>query len=300
MNPGVSKEETRQRQDGCSPRKGTEMELHSAALLASLLTVAIFLFGWRRSTQKESKEAQQATAIGGIEISRSPTQVAGKESDTRREKSAAAESNKSWKNDHFMNDDQSLKNSPEKARLIQQLRLIVMRDNKQNTETNHGDGSRMLRSSSRDDRYDKVNMHVRDAEAKRDVQKDTKKDKIEGICFHDLHRDLKSSGETLESMLRRFLKARNWDVEKAYRMLRDDWRWRREEDITALADEHGEAVLGCRIADIWEWSPAWSQGSDTQGRPVLYKRWGNFNFKRIKQHTTLHRFVRYHTWYVPY
>eukprot|EP00466_Bigelowiella_natans_P009741 jgi/Bigna1/137800/aug1.41_g12508 len=108
--------------------------------------------------------------------------------------------------------------------------------------------------------------------------------------------DLPSSSEEREQTLCRFLRARKFDVEKSFKMLKDDIDWRKEKDVVALKAQSEKEVLKCDPALLHHYLPVWHQGVDKQNNPVVYKKFGNFEIWNVTKETTIENLVDYHLW----
>lgn len=102
--------------------------------------------------------------------------------------------------------------------------------------------------------------------------------------------------ETRQHLLCRFLRARKFNVNKAFDMLKSDIKWREEEKVVDLRTLTEKEVLGCDPKVLLEGLPMWQQGHDKQGRPVIYKKFGNFEVWKLTEHTSLDHLVRHHLW----
>ena len=78
--------------------------------------------------------------------------------------------------------------------------------------------------------------------------------------------------ETEEHFLLRFLRARQFNVNKAWDMMLADITWRTEYGTLALREKTMAEVVQCDVALIHHHLPIWQAGCDLQGRPVVYKR----------------------------
>eukprot|EP00932_Pfiesteria_piscicida_P018722 SRR837773.5573.p1 GENE.SRR837773.5573~~SRR837773.5573.p1 ORF type:complete len:177 (-),score=26.66 SRR837773.5573:523-1053(-) len=81
-------------------------------------------------------------------------------------------------------------------------------------------------------------------------------------------------GETLDTCLLRFLKARDLRIEPAEELLMKDLDWRSEISVSALADREVQDIVGCEESIITENLPRWHQGFDRSGTPVIFKHYG--------------------------
>lgn len=86
----------------------------------------------------------------------------------------------------------------------------------------------------------------------------------------DPHRCVPAESET--HLLLRFLRARQFSVDKAWDMLAADIAWREEYGVLALRDLSMAAVVQCDVDIVHHHLPIWHAGFDMQGRPVVYKR----------------------------
>ena len=109
---------------------------------------------------------------------------------------------------------------------------------------------------------------------------------------------LKVAAESEEIFLLRFLRARKFQVDKSWEMLRKHLEWRRIERIDAMSAQVGADVLGVPVERLWDHLPTWTQGFDRHGGPVIYKDWGSFNVSRalIELNIPVENLVRYHIW----
>ncbi|GAB5353210.1 hypothetical protein AAMO2058_000018200 [Amorphochlora amoebiformis] len=102
--------------------------------------------------------------------------------------------------------------------------------------------------------------------------------------------------ETQDLILLRFLRARNFEVKKAYKLLSDDIAWRKDKDVKSLKKKTEREVLGCDPKLMHTHLPVWHQGCDKQGRPVIYKIFGNFQIWEVTKHTSLEKLIDHHLW----
>jgi hypothetical protein len=96
--------------------------------------------------------------------------------------------------------------------------------------------------------------------------------------------------------LLRFLRARKFNVNDAFNMIKEDVKWRCEENRLNLRQETAEEVLGCNVGELYKYFPTWIQGKDKQLRPVSYRQFGRFEIWNVLKITTMQRLIRFHAW----
>ena len=94
----------------------------------------------------------------------------------------------------------------------------------------------------------------------------------------------------------RFLRARKFNVKNTLNMIREDVRWRSEDDRLKLSTESAENVLQCDIPSLYQYFPVWFQGFDKQLRPVSYRQFGKFEIWNVLKLTSMEKLVRFHAW----
>eukprot|EP00928_Gymnodinium_smaydae_P038195 TRINITY_DN2638_c0_g1_i1.p1 TRINITY_DN2638_c0_g1~~TRINITY_DN2638_c0_g1_i1.p1 ORF type:complete len:394 (-),score=46.02 TRINITY_DN2638_c0_g1_i1:144-1289(-) len=105
------------------------------------------------------------------------------------------------------------------------------------------------------------------------------------------------SGESEEQLLLRFLRARKFDVVKAFDMLKADFEWRREEEVSALASRTENEVLGSNREAVHATMPWKHIGSDRQGRPIIAKHMGHkCDLSKLMRQMTIEELMQYHIW----
>eukprot|EP00963_Diacronema_lutheri_P001597 scaffold102_cov340-Pavlova_lutheri.AAC.54 len=93
-----------------------------------------------------------------------------------------------------------------------------------------------------------------------------------------------------EYALHRFLRARQFNVEKALEMIKKNIRWREENQV-----EH--IVSTFRFEEEQAFLRVYPQGyykTDKQGRPIYYQKLGGVTWKKLTAVTTVERFLKYH------
>lgn len=96
--------------------------------------------------------------------------------------------------------------------------------------------------------------------------------------------------------LLRFLRARKFNVQQAFQMVKEDVKWRSEEGRFNLRYETAEEVLGCDLAKLYRYFPTWIQGQDKQLRPVSYRQFGKFEIWNVLKLTSMQKLIRFHAW----
>jgi hypothetical protein len=106
---------------------------------------------------------------------------------------------------------------------------------------------------------------------------------------------LNALSETL--VLLRYLRANNFDVEKAHDHVVTNIKWRADNNIKELISMQPNEILGFDVMDIMPIAPHWQQGFDKCGRPIIYKHYGStFDATVIKNMSSLQHLERYHVW----
>ena len=102
--------------------------------------------------------------------------------------------------------------------------------------------------------------------------------------------------EHVDTFLLRFLRARKFNLTKAFQMLKDDVEWRKEWRVSELRRQTPEQILGCARHLVDRHLPIWQRGFDREGRPVFYQHAMSFYVDRMLEHTTMDAALRYHVW----
>jgi hypothetical protein len=79
-------------------------------------------------------------------------------------------------------------------------------------------------------------------------------------------------------------------------MIREDVKWRSENNRLQLNTESAQEVLNCEVHLLYKYFPVWFQGFDKQMRPVSYRRFGQLEIWNVLKLTTMERLVRFHAW----
>lgn len=98
--------------------------------------------------------------------------------------------------------------------------------------------------------------------------------------------------------LLRYLRANNFDVNKATKHMTDNIAWRAHHKVSELVHRRPEELLGFPMEDLTKVLPHWHSGFDKTGRPVIYKQYGKFDATRIKALAggSFDNLIRYHIW----
>lgn len=96
--------------------------------------------------------------------------------------------------------------------------------------------------------------------------------------------------------LLRFLRARKFNVKQALHLVREDVRWRSEDNRMHLRRESASEVLECDLGKLYTYFPTWIEGHDKQLRPVSYRQFGKFEVWNVLKLTSMDRLIRFHAW----
>ncbi len=111
----------------------------------------------------------------------------------------------------------------------------------------------------------------------------------------NLDRWCASSGESLEDLAIRFLRARRGKVSDALLKLEEDVKWRVQEAVDSLPARSVKEISGLDEKIIQSYIPNWIQGYDKKGRPVMYTAYGNFEVDTLmKKGTTVEKLLLLH------
>jgi hypothetical protein len=94
----------------------------------------------------------------------------------------------------------------------------------------------------------------------------------------------------------RFLRARQFDVEKALALLRLHLEWRESVGIQRLGAGTEAEALGCDPALIHYYLPTYMDSTDLQGRNVTFSKWGDLRVDEMLKSTSHEGLARHHIW----
>lgn len=112
---------------------------------------------------------------------------------------------------------------------------------------------------------------------------------ISKLASHTLHPTL---------LLLRYLRSNSFSVEKTFKHIQDNVKWRLEMNAQALSSGYRpESILNItNMSGITSIFPHWHCGYDRVGRPVLYKQYGKFDCTKLLKLTSIENLLKYHTW----
>jgi len=91
--------------------------------------------------------------------------------------------------------------------------------------------------------------------------------------------------------LRRFLKARDYDLEAAYKMYTNCLKWRKDNDIDHILDKEPE-----KLATYNKLISSKNHGFDKHGRPIYYERVGTIHYPTVLEYLTVDDLIHIHIW----
>jgi hypothetical protein len=96
--------------------------------------------------------------------------------------------------------------------------------------------------------------------------------------------------------LLRFLRARKFNVAQTMEMIRKDVEWRHEQNRISLRHLRASDVIDSDLSQVYKYCPAWFQGYDKQGRPVVFRCLGKFESWNLNKITTVDKLIEFHAW----
>lgn len=102
--------------------------------------------------------------------------------------------------------------------------------------------------------------------------------------------------ETKEQVSLRFLRARQFDLNKAMAMLQECVLRRKESKSEYWGTIASDDCALCDVAALKNWYPHTQRGFDKFNRPLFWEHTGNLSIKGIMQMTTTENLINYH-WY---
>ena len=106
--------------------------------------------------------------------------------------------------------------------------------------------------------------------------------------------DIREEKELEFLKLLRFCRARNFDLQKAFSMLKADVEWR--QSLKDLRWMTAQEVLQCDMARVYRYFPSWVAGRDKQLRPIAWRKFGLLEMWEITKMTTVENLIRFHAW----
>ena len=96
--------------------------------------------------------------------------------------------------------------------------------------------------------------------------------------------------------LLKYLRANNFDHEKAREHMLRNIEWRQKMKVDEIVKQRPETILNCSLETLTRFFPHWHCGYDTTGRPVIYRNYGKCDVSKLKEVTTTDAIMRYHIW----
>lgn len=96
--------------------------------------------------------------------------------------------------------------------------------------------------------------------------------------------------------LLRFLRARNFNVDNAFTMLKNDIEWRSQCDRNQLKQLTVAEVLKCDLTQMFSYLPTWVQGFDHQCRPVAWRQFGKLEIWNVLKLVSMDTLLQFHAW----
>lgn len=98
--------------------------------------------------------------------------------------------------------------------------------------------------------------------------------------------------------LLRYLRANNFDVNKATKHMTDNIAWRTKHEVKDIMTKMPNELLGFPMEELTKVFPHWHYGFDKTGRPVVYKQYGKFDATKVKALAggSFDNIMKYHIW----
>ena len=104
--------------------------------------------------------------------------------------------------------------------------------------------------------------------------------------------------ESMDAFLCRFLRARDFCVQKAFSMVKTHVAWRVREDVSSLANkEEGMVIMDCNVGLVRRLLfPSWVSGFTKEHCPVVFLQFGRLDARKLLRLMTLDEIIRLHVW----
>ena len=102
--------------------------------------------------------------------------------------------------------------------------------------------------------------------------------------------------ESMDQAAARFLRARQFDVQKAHDLLHTCYETLKERKASSFANMDPEEILGCEVSVLKKFYPHHQAGYDKFNRPLLYDNSGNVNMHAVQHIVSQEQLIGYHFW----